>query len=185
MRTLVLLLAVSTACAQAADPAPSTTTPAATPPPAQPSTPAATSAIGHCAADETAFFDCDVGKGKRLSVCANEGSMQYRFGKIGAPELVFPEQAKDGAQHFTIEERAHVRSSGNVLSFHNADVRYEVTSMIGGGCCSDEEAAANNFVGVYVFKKDTYDILATVGCRGEGTDRLGELIGKVPAPKSE
>lgn len=152
-------------------------------------TPAATAApvpqnVGHCTPAETAFFDCDVGRGKRLSVCGTEDGLQYRFGKVGAPELTYPPAGAAGGMGFTVEGQQTVRSEGTVLAFRNGDVRYEVTSMSGGGCCSEEEAAANNFVGVYVFKAEGYDLLATVACRGTPTDRLAELVGGAKAPAS-
>lgn len=139
--------------------------------------PAPATGTGHCAADERAYFDCPVQGGKHLSLCGGPGpaDAQYRFGPVGSPELAFPADKAGGRAAFTVEARTHVRSSGQVASFTNEGVTYEVTAMSGGGCCSPEEAAANNFQGVYVMKDG--DIQATVNCAAEPTMQLDEWGG--------
>jgi hypothetical protein len=120
-------------------------------------------------------FSCPSKGGKILSVCAGPGrnALQYRFGKPGAIELEYP--PKPSASAFTLGEVTYVRAMGYVLRFTNAGVRYEVTSLSGGGCCSPEEAASNNFQGVYVSPPgaDTVD----VPCTGDVTDNLEALYG--------
>ena len=93
---------------------------------------------------------------------------RYRFGPIGAPELVFPAASAGGKASFVVEERRHVRSIGTVAVFKNEGHSYEISSYIGGGGGPDAEA--NNFQGVYVFKDDA--IIARVACSAAPTMTL-------------
>ena len=115
-------------------PAPAAVAPAAVAP-APSVDPTAVSGMGHCTTAEETVFHCTVKGGKALSVCATAGGdLQYRFGPIAAPELVFPTPPQASA--FQLGPRIHVRSEGTVLAFVNKGVRYEVQSMAGSGCCS-------------------------------------------------
>lgn len=61
-----------------------------------------------CRPGETDHFSCPARGGKIISVCSNiadgridDGSwLQYRFGKPGKPELVFPAEKKDSLSRF-------------------------------------------------------------------------------------
>lgn len=117
----------------------------------------------HCGGEHV-YFSCPVADGKTLSVCGGEGWTQYLFGPLGSPELTFPESRDGSNALFTTEERAHVRSMGNVLLFDNGGFHYEVADMIGGGGGPDAEM--NNFRGVMVFDSDE-EIIADVPCTGD------------------
>lgn len=74
----------------------------------------------HCASQEKIIFSCSVGK-KIVSVCASSlspdrGTLQYRFGPKGAPELLYPNPAthpktiaKAGSQPYSGGGASHLR----------------------------------------------------------------------------
>lgn len=129
---------------------------------------------GHCTGAETAYFSCPTSPTKVLSLCGGAGQVQYRFGPVGTPELVFPEDSSPSA--FTVREERYARSMADVATFTNGDVRYEVTDAIGGGGGPDAEA--NNFQGVYVFRGD--ELLASVNCTSEPIRNWAALRSVVP-----
>ena len=127
-----------------------------------PASGAAVAATDGCAGAET-LFACPVKGGKEIRVCGAVGIpiwVGYTYGKPGAPDLKFPKVREDSANSFRHEERTTIQSTGNVLSFDNEGVTYEVTEMMGSGGGADAEA--NNFAGVYVLQGPTP--LATVAC---------------------
>ncbi|MFT4978544.1 MAG: hypothetical protein ACI8S6_004454 [Myxococcota bacterium] len=133
---------------------------------------------GHCAAGESVFFSCSTNNSKVLSLCGSgsgSGSrVQYRFGPLGNPELVYPPDSRASA--FSVAEESTVRAQATVASVSNGDVTYKVTDSIGGG--GGPDAASNNFQGVYVYQNDK--LLATVGCTGEPETDWAALQAIVP-----
>ena len=129
---------------------------------------------GHCSSSETVYFSCPTSRTKVLSLCGGGGRVQYRFGPVGAPELVYPEDSRPSA--FTVREERYARSMADVAVFANGDVRYEVTDAIGGGGGPDAES--NNFQGVYVFRGD--ELLASVNCTAAPTRDWAALRSVVP-----
>ncbi len=94
-----------------------------------------------CETDEQVLFDCAIkGKQKRISVCArgdlasDKGELQYRFGKPGAIELTYPEQAQGSIHHFTYSSYLRAGGPENAgldlfsLLFRNGSFQYEVFS---------------------------------------------------------
>ena len=149
-RTLVLLTALVASVATSQEPEP-TETPVEPEPAPAPTVEPATEADG-C---EPMFFACPTADQKPLEVCGDP--VRYRFGALddGSPELEI-------RGDFVVEERRHVRSMGHVVRFENEGYAYEVADMMGSGGGTPEEAEANNFVGVMVFKGES--LVATVPC---------------------
>ncbi|MFK7930798.1 MAG: hypothetical protein AB8H79_21625 [Myxococcota bacterium] len=143
-----------------------------------PESPSAATGTGHCAPDEKAYFDCPVAGGKHLSLCGGPDPQdaQYRYGRLGEPELVFPQTKTGGRGQFTVEGRSHVRTEGRVAMFENGGFTYEVSSYSGSGCCAPGEGEANNFKGVWVHKAD--ETIANIDCTAAPTDQLDEWSGE-------
>ena len=116
-------------------------------------------ATGHCMAGETVFFSCPTSSTKTLSLCGGSGTVQYRFGPPGSPELVFPSDSSPST--FTVKTENYARATAKIASFYNGDVNYQITDSIGSG---GVDAESNNFQGVYVFEAD--QLIATVPCQG-------------------
>lgn len=81
------------------------TTPIAAPEAAPPAPPAS-----HCTADESPAFSCTLTNGKNVSICTTpnfeetlEGQLVYRYGKLGAVELNYPENPVLWQQAFQAE----------------------------------------------------------------------------------
>jgi hypothetical protein len=128
---------------------------------------AAETVASHCSAHEQTLFNCGTGS-KTVSVCATldlsaaAGSVQYRFGPVGAPELVYPPAAGWRAQ-----TRGAVLTfaggGGAYLAFTNGPYRYVVYTAIGRGW--GEKA------GVAVEKSGKR--MASLPCKGKETSELG------------
>ena len=127
-----------------------------------------------CAPGDQPLMQCDATNGKNVAVCGSAGRLQYRFGAVGAPELVFPPDANPRAFQFKYETT--VRSERNILEFTNDGYVYDITDAIGGGGTDDAEY--NNFQGVEVWKDGK--VVATVSCAGmldPDWDRIKATIG--------
>ncbi|WP_243369402.1 hypothetical protein [Microvirga solisilvae] len=81
----------------------------------------------HCRSDEVTVFTCPVGK-KTVSLCASpdrsfsSGSLQYRFGRIGAVELSYPEKPLPPREAFT----GGLFGGHSYVRFTNAGATYTV-----------------------------------------------------------
>ena len=117
---------------------------------------------------EPVIFGCPRSNGKALAVCGGPGRIQYRFGPPNAPEMMFPADPAQGPAEMVLTAVSYAQSMGHVLKFQSGNVRFEVTSMIGGGGGPDAES--NNFQGVYLY--DGEKLVDTVPCQG---DTIGEL----------
>lgn len=93
---------------------------------------------GHCSSGDWVIFSCDTGK-KTVSVCASpdlsarDGWVEYRFGPIGAPELVVPatrSHPRDGVQ---VGTWSFSGGGGAFMQFSNAPYAYAVYTAIGKG----------------------------------------------------
>lgn len=126
----------------------------------------------HCPAPQQTIFSCPARGGKVISVCLgpNAGSasyLQYKFGPLGAPELVYPKSPL-GFSSFRQSHQTLINGESHALVFANEGVQYEVWSTDGpqgGG-------------GVNVRKDGKF--LATVSCTGEYVERWSELADHVP-----
>ncbi len=182
--TLALLLALTSACGTS-EPTPPSPAPAAEPTPeAAPKAdkpkadkpkakPAKT--VGHCADGERSMFHCEVANSKHISLCkgGDMKGIQYRFGPLGKPELVFPENPKKGRSAFTYAERNLARASERSISFTNNGVTYDLFEVTGG---SDDSGA-----GVYVTEGEK--VLTTFSCQGQTWTEDFDGLQKALTPK--
>ncbi|WP_447762371.1 hypothetical protein [Sphingopyxis panaciterrae] len=87
-----------------------------------------TSGNSFCKPPESPIFSCDLGK-KRVSVCAGNRLVTYRYGTIGkaAPEMQISSNGKDGRVHsdFVVGGGGGQQAS---LRFSNGDTHYIVFS---------------------------------------------------------
>ena len=128
----------------------------------------AETAASHCSAKEQTLFSCDTGS-KTVSVCAtpdlsaDAGSVQYRFGKTGAAELVYPPAAANWRKLTRGGVLTFAGGGGAYLAFTNAAYRYVVYTAVGSGW--GEKA------GVAVEKQGKR--VASLPCKGKETSELG------------
>jgi hypothetical protein len=106
-------------------------------------------AAGHCTKGEIAYFSCQIkGSDKSVSVCgsriADDGDgiddgawIQYRFGKPGKPDMVYPDKKSSPARHFSGESILANDVRLYALMFSRGGYKYEVV-----------HTQENNFVGV-------------------------------------
>ncbi len=115
----------------------------------------------HCTANECVIFSCATGN-KIVSVCASAdlgpqtGSLTYRFGPPGRPEISYP---PPGASRDLVKSGRWVFAGGGGawLAFHRPPFRYIVYSAIGEGW--HEKA------GLAVERNGR--LLTNIACRGE------------------
>lgn len=116
-----------------------------------------------CTANERVIFSCATGN-KIVSVCASSdlgphtGSLTYRFGSPGRPEISYP---PPGGVRDAIKAGHWVFAGGGGawLAFHRPPYRYIVYSAIGRGWNEKEGLAV---------EKDGR-VLTNLRCRGEPT----------------
>ena len=89
----------------------------------------------HCTAREQIVFSCPVGE-EWVSVCASSdlspssGYLQYRFGKIGKPELVFPELIFPASFFIRVGTLLFAGGGGGYVRFIDAPYQYVVYAAI-------------------------------------------------------
>lgn len=99
---------------------------------------AETNSQGHCQAAEDVVFSCSTGK-KFISVCASKnlsatsGYIQYRFGPLQKPELLFPDIGSHPARYATGGTLMYSGGGGAYMRFVNGVHSYIVYSGIGNG----------------------------------------------------
>lgn len=93
----------------------------------------------HCSKDEQVLLSCQLTKSSKvLSLCASkdlakdQGSLVYRFGKIGKPEFTFPESPKDSLAAFTYSHYFRSQVDRTDISFKNKEVEYQVFDYYDG-----------------------------------------------------
>ena len=140
---------------------------------------AADTAASHCSAHEQTLFNCSTGN-KVVSVCATPdlsadgGSVQYRYGRPGAPELVYPTTAAGWRKVTHSGVLTLAGGGGAYLAFTNGPYRYVVYTAIGQGW--GEKA------GVVVEKNGKR--AASLPCKGKETSELGpDLFTKAGIPE--
>lgn len=108
----------------------------------------------HCKRSERVVFSCELEEGNKIaSICSSsavsapKGYIQYRFGKLKAPEMKFPVQAKHWEKEFTATHYFRSRVDRRELSFSNDGFRYTIFSSYEG-----EESPAVIRAGIIVGK---------------------------------
>ncbi|SDW49077.1 hypothetical protein SAMN05421783_104237 [Thiocapsa roseopersicina] len=128
----------------------------------------------HCSSGELVVFSCDTGK-KTVSVCASPdlsargGWVEYRFGPVGAPELVFP-AARSHPRHVVQAGTWGFSGGGGAfMQFSKAPYAYTVYTAIGKGWGEKS--------GVAVLKNGKR--IANLPCLGPVQSELGpDLFGR-------
>ncbi len=97
--------------------------------------PALAAAPTLCAANEQVVFSCSTGA-HTASICASrdllkDAAMQYRFGKSGSVELVYPEAGVKPADAFTLGTLAFSGGGGVWLRFNKGPFRYTIFTADG------------------------------------------------------
>ena len=121
----------------------------------------------HCTANERIIFSCTAGN-KVVSVCASgdlgqhSGSLSYRFGPPGRPEISYP---PPGESWNVVKAGRWVFAGGGGawLAFHRPPFRYIVYSAIGRGW--------HERAGLAVEKGGR--VLTNLRCRGTPVSELG------------
>jgi hypothetical protein len=132
-----------------------------------------------CAANERVLFSCSTGA-HTASICASkvlskDAAMQYRFGKPGSLELVYPEAGVKPADAFVLGTLAFSGGGGAWLRFNKGPFRYTVFTAIGkwgpGGAPAD--------AGGVSVEKDGAEF-GHFPCRGAAESEIGpDLIEKL------
>jgi hypothetical protein len=94
--------------------------------------------VTHCRADEKVFFSCVAGK-KTVSLCGQQGadglaSLTYRFGLPGHVENEFSATAANGRTFLGTVEPDSPRAQVQEIWFDRGDIRYLLTTCLGGDC---------------------------------------------------
>jgi len=85
----------------------------------------------HCSKEEKVVFSCAVDK-KVVSICASQnlsptaGYMQYRFGKIDAPELLIPKMSEHPIRHVEVDAYQAASGQSGTISFKSGEYSYAV-----------------------------------------------------------
>jgi len=87
----------------------------------------------HCRSNETAVFNCPVSGGNKvLSLCvgtltpAGDGYLQYRFGPIGKPDLIFPDSLAGSHEQFRIHSVTYAGGWDTRVGFSVGAYTYQV-----------------------------------------------------------
>ena len=134
-----------------------------------------------CKANEQIFFNCTVKGGKIISLCASKqltaktGYLQYRFGKIGAPELQFPEKLEGSQSAFRFDHYFRARVDRSDIVFKNAGYEYTVFDDWEGDVKPEIRQSGVSVVSL-TNEKDT----SQLDCRGPRVTRLVALDEIVP-----
>lgn len=115
----------------------------------------------HCSASEKNIFSCSTDK-KVISICATStGDLQYRFGAITKPEMVFPNIPKQN----NLISRGNTMFSGggsSFVRFKNGKIAYVVYSALSG--------KYGEWAGVAVEKDEK--VIANIKCKNVSKDEL-------------
>ena len=135
-----------------------------------------------CRADEQVIFSCKVADGPKFaSVCgsrrldAQRGYVQYRFGRAGAPELVFPQGLGDTQKVFRYAHYFRAQVDRTELSFERGGYKYSLYDYYEGDVKPVIKEA-----GVRVTQAGSGRDVVELRCRGRAVSRLGVLLSVVP-----
>lgn len=143
-------------------------------------------ATTHCKPTEVVYFSCELKDSKKVvSLCGDDTGLavgpepswlQYRFGEVGHPELIYPLQKKGSLGQFRGVWHHHAmdqHSTAEFMSFKSGLFVYTIAS-IDKGDRNDE----SSFFGVWVEKgKET---IRKSACSSRPEGRFREAITAVP-----
>lgn len=82
---------------------------------------------GQCTAQETTYFSCDTTRHKTIALCgALPSALQYRYGKPGQTELVFPDKPADGVNQLRYAHYSRYQADRSEVTFNRASTDYAV-----------------------------------------------------------
>ncbi len=128
----------------------------------------------HCASEEKVIFSCSLSDTKIVSLCASpsltptDGYLQYRFGPVNKPELVYPTRKEHPKKYFQSGTQSYSGGGSAFLKFKKGDYTYIVLTGIGRGWGEKE--------GVVVEKSGKR--IAYLPCRGPWTSEIGPVLFK-------
>jgi len=106
-----------------------------------------------CLTGEEPVLSCGVAGGKVLSLCARGEALQYRFGRKGAPEMVWPTQMQPAAGRFFLSTTTYAGGGEERIRFSAGGFDYVVFSrMIAGEWNADGTRGKFFDEGVVVLK---------------------------------
>ncbi len=99
---------------------------------------AAAAPVTHCQSDEKVFFSCVAGK-KTVSLCGQPAAtgltaLTYRYGVPGKVENEFSATAANGKSFLATVEPDSPRAQIQEIWFDRGDIRYLLTTCLGGDC---------------------------------------------------
>jgi hypothetical protein len=127
------------------------------------------SAPTFCGAGERVVFSCSTGT-HVASICASEtgDAMQYRYGKSGGLELIYPEGGAKPADAFVVGTLAFSGGGGAWLRFNKGAFQYTIFTATGkwgrGGALADASGVA--------VTKDGKEFV-NIPCRGAADSEIG------------
>ena len=135
-----------------------------------------------CRAGEQVLFSCKVADGpKFVSVCgsnrldAKRGYVQYRFGRVGALELEYPQGLEETQRAFRYAHYFRAQVDRTELSFERGGYKYALYDYYEGDVRPVIAEA-----GVRVTRPGGEGEAVEIKCRGRATSRLGLLSDVVP-----
>lgn len=81
---------------------------------------------GLCNASEATYFACDTRQKKSIAICGTPSSLQYRFGRPGAVELRFPQDAAQGPTKLLYAHHFRAGADRTEVSFSSGSTTYAV-----------------------------------------------------------
>ena len=138
--------------------------------------------VSLCRANEQVFFNCKAANGKLISLCgskrltATTGHLQYRFGKIGAVELQFPEKLEGSQREFRYDHYFRYRVDRSDITFKSGGYEYTVFDYWDGDMKPEGRTS-----GVTVQSLSKEQDYVQIDCRVRGVSRLVALEEVVPA----
>ncbi len=137
-------------------------------------------AENHCSSQEQVIFSCSILKSSKVvSICASkkltksEGTLVYRFGPLGKPDLEFPSEAKGSPNKFRLAHYFRYQVDRPELSFDNGEFTYTVFDYYDG---TENPPYAR---GVRVSPLDGKGKEVELRCSGKITSSLNNLEGIV------
>jgi hypothetical protein len=123
-----------------------------------------------CAASETTYFSCPVTRGRSVALCgAADQSVRYRFGRPGAIELQYPQEASGSAGQMFYAHYSRYQTDRFEVRFNNQGTEYVVF---------DYHEDGRHRAGVRVTGADAKE--REVICTGRIASRIGELKDRLP-----
>jgi hypothetical protein len=138
----------------------------------------------HCTSHEQIIFSCKVNNSaKVVSLCASSplskerGSLAYRFGRAGKPELVYPKTAANSLGAFRLAHYFRAQVDRAELSFNNGGYEYTVFDY------NDAQEKPPRQRGVRIHKTTGQGGDAALLCTGAVQSELQKLEDLVPCDK--